>query len=61
MNKHEFEKPNPFKNDMKKRFDENTEFAKEFIDSYNGAKNNRNIEDYTIDDEILGKRKKSKK
>ncbi len=30
LNKHEFRNPNHLKHDIKKRFDENTEFAREF-------------------------------
>ncbi len=32
MNKHEYSKKTRLSNDMKKRFDDNTEFAKEFDD-----------------------------
>lgn len=58
MNKHEFNKPNPFNNDMKKKFDDNTEFAKEFTNPYDDFKKAINTENYNIDDEILEKRKK---
>ena len=34
MNKHEFNKPNPFDNDMKKKFDDNTKYAKEYVNPY---------------------------
>jgi len=30
LNRHEFKNPNHLKNDIKKRFDDNTEFAREF-------------------------------
>ncbi len=61
MNNHEFQKPNPFNNDMKRRFDDQTEFAKEFD---NPAFDIRSSLDnsYNIDEEILNKRKlKNKK
>ncbi|MBS5852209.1 MAG: hypothetical protein ACLUG4_04795 [Bacilli bacterium] len=62
MNKHEFTKPNPFNNDMKKKFDDNTEFAKEFTNPYDDFKKAINIDNYNIDDELLeGRKNKAKK
>lgn len=62
MNKHEFNKPNPFDNDMKKKFDDNTEFAKEFVNPYDDFKKAIHTDNYNIDDELLeGRKNKLKK
>lgn len=37
MNRHEFQKQKHLKNDMKKRFDDHTEFAKEFTNNKNNT------------------------
>lgn len=49
MNKYEFENPNRLKNDMKKRFDENTEFAKEFTSNQFENYDFLDKENYEID------------
>ncbi len=60
MNNHEFKQKTPFDNDMKRKFDDNTEFAKEFSNPLHEINNTLNYS-YNIDDEILDKRKKKKR
>lgn len=46
----------------KKKFDDNTEFAKEFTNPYDDFKKAINIDNYNIDDELLeGRKNKAKK
>ena len=49
MNKHEFQNPNRLKNDIKKRFDDNTEFAKEFASEKFENNDVLDKEDYKIE------------
>lgn len=61
MNHHEFEKKNPFKNDMKRKFNENVEFSREFIEEITGE-NKLIHESNSVDEDFLcNKRKKYKK
>lgn len=59
MNHYEFEKPNPLKNDMKKKFNDNVEFSKEFIDEVNTEKKLMR-ENSNVDDAFLSSKKKKK-
>lgn len=49
MNKHEFQNTNRLKDDMKKRFDDNTEFAKEFTSKKFETTNDLDKENYQIE------------
>lgn len=51
MNRHEFQKQKHLKNDMKKRFDDNTEFAKEFTDNKSNYYDNENFSSSLNNDE----------
>lgn len=58
MNKHEFVKQSPFDNDMKRKFDDNTEFAKEFLNPIDDIRKVTGKSTLDVDDELLDARKK---
>ncbi len=57
MNNKEFKKKNPFENDMKKRFSDDTEFANEFINPVYELDMTLQYTNDSVDKEISNKKR----